>query len=251
MDMIVSDGDTPWCIGIESGAATGWAATDWTEEMMLRTTSLENYDAWVAGDLPFNSPEVTAAIEAWSDIWFNDDYVFGGREQIATTFFGDSPAAMFEDPPKCWMHKQGSFITSFFPEGNEAGVDYDFFYLPPIGDDYGRPYLVSGDLYAATSDRPEVLAFMEYFSRGESLKVWMESGGALSPHKDVDLSWHSDPVEAGVGSAIASATSVRFDASDLMPGEVGAGTFWTGMTSYVNGDADLATVLEEIDASWP
>ena len=133
MDMIVADGDTPWCIGIESGAATGWTATDWTEEMMLRTTSLENYDAWVAGELPFDSPEVKGAIEAWSNIWFNDDYVRGGREQIATTFFGDSPNGMFEDPPKCWMHKQGSFITSFFTEGVEAGVDFDFFYLPPIG----------------------------------------------------------------------------------------------------------------------
>ena len=45
-DQIVSDGDTPWCVGIESGAATGWPATDWTEEFMLRTTSLENYDKW-------------------------------------------------------------------------------------------------------------------------------------------------------------------------------------------------------------
>ena len=139
MDQIVADGDTPWCIGIESGAATGWTATDWTEEYMLRTTSLDNYDAWVRGDLDFDSPEVKTAIETWSEIWFNDDYVLGGREQIATTFFGDSPTAMFEDPPRCWMHKQGSFITSFFPEGTEPG-DYDFFYLPPVGDDFGRPY---------------------------------------------------------------------------------------------------------------
>ena len=29
---IADDGDTAWCIGIESGAATGWAATRWTEE---------------------------------------------------------------------------------------------------------------------------------------------------------------------------------------------------------------------------
>jgi alpha-glucoside transport system substrate-binding protein len=36
-----------------------------------------------------------------------------------------------------------------------------------------------------------------------------------------------------------------------MPGEVGAGSFWTGMTSYVSGAADLDTVLPEIDASWP
>lgn len=34
---IADDGDTAWCIGIESGVATGWTATDWMEEVMLRT----------------------------------------------------------------------------------------------------------------------------------------------------------------------------------------------------------------------
>jgi hypothetical protein len=96
---IADDGDPAWCIGIESGAATGWPATDWTEETMLRTTSLENYDAWVEGTLPFDSPEVRTAIEAWSEIWFNPDFVFGGTDGIVSTNFGDSPAPMFEDPP--------------------------------------------------------------------------------------------------------------------------------------------------------
>ncbi len=54
-DAIVADGDAPWCIGIESGVATGWVATDWIEALMLRTTDASNYDAWVAGDLPFSS----------------------------------------------------------------------------------------------------------------------------------------------------------------------------------------------------
>ncbi|HUM70115.1 MAG TPA: ABC transporter substrate-binding protein, partial [Chloroflexota bacterium] len=143
---IAADGDTAWCIGIESGAATGWVATDWTEEMMLRTTSLENYDAWVAGTLPFDSPEVKNAIETWSELWFNDDYVLGGRSSIVSTFFGDSPGPMFADPPQCWLHKQANFITSFFPQGTEYGVDYDFFYLPPVDEAYGRPFLVAGDL---------------------------------------------------------------------------------------------------------
>jgi alpha-glucoside transport system substrate-binding protein len=44
---------------------------------------------------------------------------------------------------------------------------------------------------------------------------------------------------------------VRFDASDAMPGAVGAGSFWKGMTDYYSGAADLDTVLKEIDASWP
>ena len=77
-ETIASDGDTPWCIGIESGAATGWAMTDWVEDVMLRTTSLENYDKWVAGELPFSSPEVQNAMSYITAIWLNDAYVYGG-----------------------------------------------------------------------------------------------------------------------------------------------------------------------------
>ena len=249
--MIADDGDTAWCIGIESGAATGWAATDWTEEMMLRTTSLENYDAWVAGDLPFASDEVKAAVEAWSEIWFNENYVYGGTDAIVSTFFGDSPAAMFEDPPKCWLHRQGNFITGFFPEGTEAGVDYDFFYLPPVDDAYGKPFLVAGDIMAMFNDTPEAKALMEYFATPASASGWLANGGALAAHQTATPDMYGQELEAGIAALVAEATSFRFDASDLMPGEVGAGSFWTGMTDYVSGAADLDTVMDEIDASWP
>ncbi len=50
---MVNDGETPWCIGIESGSGTGWPATDWIEDIMLRTTSPENYDKWTKGELKF------------------------------------------------------------------------------------------------------------------------------------------------------------------------------------------------------
>ena len=249
-DQIVADGDKPWCVGIESGAATGWPATDWMEEIMLRTTSLENYDAWVDGSLDFNSPEVKNALSILDEVW-SDEYVYGGREAIVTTFFGDAPTPMFEDPPKCWLHKQGNFITSFFPEGTEAGVDYDFFYLPPIDEEYGKPYLVAGDIMAMFDDRPEVRAVMEFFTTGESVREWLAAGGALSPHKDAQLDWYGDPIERSIASAVDEATSVRFDGSDLMPGEVGSGAFWTGMTDFFSGTADMETVLNEIDAAWP
>jgi alpha-glucoside transport system substrate-binding protein len=248
---IADDGDTAWCIGIESGTATGWPATDWMEEVMLRTTSLENYDKWTTGELLFDSPEVKNAVEVMSEIWLNDDYVYGGRASIVSTAFGDAPAPMFDNPPKCWLHKQGNFITSFFPAGAEAGVDYDFFYLPPIDDAYGKPFLVAGDIYAMFNDRPEVRAVMEYFTHGESVKAWMEAGGALSPHKDASLDWYGNDVERGVAQLASEATSLRFDGSDLMPGEVGSGSFWKGMTNYIAGTTDLDTAMQEIDAAWP
>jgi len=248
---IADDGDTAWCIGIESQAATGWPATDWTEEMMLRTTSLENYDAWVAGTLPFASPEVKKAIETWSEIWFTSDYVFGGTDAIVSTYFGDSPAPMFEDPPKCWMHKQGNFITGFFPEGSQAGVDYSFFYLPPVDDAYGKPFLVAGDMMSVFNDRPEVRALMEYFTTPQSASGWLQNGGALAAHLTATPDMYGVDLERGIAELVAQATSFRFDGSDLMPGQVGSGSFWTGMVDYVSGAADLDTVLAEIDASWP
>ena len=250
-DQIVADGDAPWCIGIESGAATGWAATDWIEEIMLRTTSLENYDKWVKGELKFSSPEVKHAAQVMSDLWFKPGYVYGGRQAIVATNFGDAPKPMFEDPPKCWLHRQGNFITTFFPEGKVAGVDYDFFYLPPIDPAYGKPVLVAGDIYAMFNDRPEVRAVFEYFTTGASVEGWVKAGGAISPHLDSSLDWYTNAVDRGVAEIILNATSVRFDGSDLMPGAVGAGSFWKSMTSYVSGSITLDTALAEIDASWP
>lgn len=250
-NMIIADGDTPWAVGIESGAATGWAATDWIEEMMLRTTSLENYDKWVAGELKFDSPEVRGAIEALAEIWFADGMVYGGRKGIATTSFGDAPRVMFDSPPKAWLHKQGNFITSFFPDNLVAGEDYDFFYFPGKDPAYGKPVLVAGDIYAMFDDRPEVRMTMQYFATGASVEGWVKAGGAISPHKDSNLDWYTNIVDRKVAEVIQNATSVRFDGSDLMPGQVGAGSFWKEMTAYVSGSKTLDEALAAIDASWP
>jgi alpha-glucoside transport system substrate-binding protein len=248
---IMADGDTPWAIGIESGAATGWPATDWIEEFMLRVNSLQDYDDWVAGKLKFDSPQVRKAIEKMNEIWMAKGMVYGGTQSIATTSFGDAPKVLFEDPPKAWLHKQGNFITSFFPENLVPGVDYDFFYLPGIDPKYGKPVLVAGDIYAMFNDRPEVRMVMQFFATGASVEAWVKAGGAISPHKDASLDWYSNPVDRKVAETIQNATSVRFDGSDQMPGAVGAGSFWKEMTAYVSGSKTLDQALKAIDASWP
>ncbi len=253
MDQIVKDGDTPWCIGIESGAATGWTATDWVENIMLRTTSLDNYDKWTRGELPFTAPEVKNAVKLMSDIWFQDKYVYGGRKQIVSTNFGDAPTPMLQDQPKCWLHNQGNFITSFFEKakpGIKAGVDYDFYYLPPIDAQYGKPVEFGGDLMSAFRDAPEVRAVMQYFSTFDGVAGWVSVGGALSPHKNSNLAAYSTDLDRKVAQTLLNATSVRFDGSDLMPGAVGAGTFWKGMADYVSGTANLDQAMVEIQKGW-
>ena len=48
---------------------------------------------------------------------------------------------------------------------------------------------------------------------------------------------------------LLGATTFRFDGSDLMPGGVGAGTFWTGMVDYAGGKRLLKSP-PTIQESW-
>jgi len=251
-DQMVADGNTPWCIGVESGNATGWTATDWMEDLMLRTTTPENYDRWVTNDLPFNSPEVIKAMEVYGQFSRNDDYVAGGASSVATTFFGDAPKGLFSTPASCMMHRQASFIPAFFPnEGEEvANGEADFFYFPPYASkDLGNPVLGAGTLYTITKDSEATRAFMQYLQEPRAHEAWMSQGSFLTAHKGADPSAYASDAQRKQGEILTSATTFRFDASDLMPGAIGAGAFWSEMTAFANGQ-DAQTTADNIQAAW-
>ena len=251
-DQTVEDGNTPWCIGVESGNATGWTATDWMEDLMLRTTTPENYDRWVSNDLPFNSPEVLNAMEVYGQFSRNDDYVAGGASSVATTFFGDAPKGLFSSPASCMMHRQASFIPAFFPNKGEevANGEADFFYFPPYEEsDLGNPVLGAGTLWTMTKDSPATRAFFEYMKEPAAHEAWMQQGTFLTAHKGADLSAYATPALRKQGEILSSATTFRFDASDLMPGAIGAGAFWSEMTAFAIGQ-DAKTTADNIQSAW-
>src|SRR5690606_20413825 len=97
-EQMVADGKTPWCIGLGSGGATGWPATDWIEDIMLRINTPEDYDAWVSNDLKFNDPKVIAALGEFG--WFakTEANVAGGVAAVGTTDFRESPLGLFAVP---------------------------------------------------------------------------------------------------------------------------------------------------------
>jgi alpha-glucoside transport system substrate-binding protein len=250
-DKIVADGGTPWCIGLGSGGATGWPATDWVEDMMLRTQPPEVYDQWVTNALPFNSPEVVGAIEAFGTFAKNDAYVAGGAAAVASTDFRDSPKGLFSSPPQCYMHRQASFIPSFFPEGTVLGEDADFFYFPAYAEkDLGQPVLGAGTLAFIMKDSPAAQAFIAWLQTPIAHEVWMAQTGFVTPFKAVNTELYGSAALKKQGEILANATTFRFDGSDLMPGAVGAGSFWTGMVDFVGGKS-AQEVADAIQASWP
>ena len=249
-DQIVADGGTPWCIGLGSGDATGWPATDWVEDIMLRTQPPEVYDGWVSNEIPFTDERIVNALEVFGMFAKNDAWVDGGASAVAGTDFRESPAGMFTVPPKCYMHRQASFIPVFFPEGTELGLDADFFYFPPFeAEGLGNPVLGAGALLAITQDSEATHVLLDYLSTALASELWMAQGGFLTPHKGVNIEAYANDTQRGLGEILLAATTFRFDGSDLMPGAIGAGAFWTGMVDFVSG-ASAEDVAAEIQAAW-
>jgi len=248
-DEMVDDGFTPWCIGIGSEAATGWPATDWVEDIMLRTQPFEVYQDWISNEIPFTDERVQNAISLFGDIARTDEYVQGGAVGVQTTDFRDSPQGLFTVPPECLMHRQASFVAGFFPDDVEVGEDADFFYFPPIDEDLGSPVLGGGTLIAIANDTPATREFLNFLTTPLAHELWMAQAGFLTPHTGANLDTYSSDVLRAQGEILLNADTFGFDASDLMPGAIGAGAFWTAMVDYVGG-ASVEEVTEFVQEQW-
>ncbi len=253
-EQMKADGNVPWCVGIESGDATGWAFTDWMEDMMLRLHGPDVYDQWVSNDIPFNDARVVEVAEFVGSIWFAEGNVLGGRDLIATTGFKE--AALPVADGECMMHRQANFAGAFFTEvGASLGPDGDVnvFYLPTVSDEFGQVVLGAGTHAVAFTDKPETLATLEYIGTAEyaDTRIMADKGGFLSPNRDHDTSLYSSNFDRTLAEILVSASPFRFDASDLMPGEVGAGEFWRSGTDYVSGAKTAEEFAEDVQDAWP
>lgn len=251
-EQIIADGETPWCIGLGSGSATGWPATDWVEEMMLRTQPPEVYDQWVTNQIPFDDERVVAAIDEFGAFVRNEDYVAGGAAATATTDFRDSPKGLFSVPTQCYLHRQASFIPAFFPEGTVVGEDVDFFYFPAFESmELGKPVLGAGTFMGMTKESDVAHGLMAFFQTPIAHELFMaiEGEGFLTPYSAANVNLYASDWQRAQGEILLNATTFRFDGSDLMPGAIGTGAFWTGMVDYVGGK-DSSAVAGAIQKSW-
>jgi alpha-glucoside transport system substrate-binding protein len=250
----------PWCVGLESGAGTGWPATDWLEEYVLRFGGLDEYNAWIAGDVLFDSPLVTQAGEKVAEELLSPGKVNGGGPGAATTSFQTAGNQLFVegiDNGQCFMMRQGSFIADFFPDDIKAQIadgdlsNIDFFQLPsPEGTDVAM--LGGGDLVGAFTDSDATRQVVEYITGKDfGTNGYASQAIFLSPHNDFDTSNYTTEFQKKAQELLRNSTLFGFDASDQMPGEVGAGTEWTELTNWFAGQKTMEQAFQDIDASWP
>ncbi|WEK12480.1 MAG: ABC transporter substrate-binding protein [Candidatus Microbacterium phytovorans] len=248
----------PWCIGFGSDAATGWPGTDWIEDLVLRQSGTEVYDKWIANETPFTDPAIKSAFDEFGKIALNPDYVnagFGGTDTIVTTPFGDPAQALVDGD--CALHHQASFYDGFVTDaGGEVAEDGDIwaFLMPPFeagGASDGAVVTGGGEIVAAFDDAESTQKVQEYLSSPEWANSRVSLGGVISANKGLDpANASSNILKAAIEILQAETTTFRFDASDLMPGAVGSGTFFKGMVDWVNG-TDTDSVLQQIESGWP
>jgi len=249
---IAGTGVKPWCAGIESGVATGWPATDWIEDVLLRDQGPDVYDQWVAHKIPFNDPKIVSATDRVGTILKNPNFVNGGIgdvKSIATTAFQEGGIPITAG--KCAMHRQASFYANQWPKGTKVAEDGDVFafYFPAI-DPAKKPVLGAGEFTVAFADRPEVQAVQTYLASEHHANSRAKLGNWVSANKKLNLANVANPIDKKSVEILQDSSAVfRFDGSDLMPSAVGAGSFWKEMTNWITGK-DTKSTLDAIEASW-
>jgi alpha-glucoside transport system substrate-binding protein len=234
----------PWCLGIESGAASGWPATDWIEDLVLRTAGPDTYTKWYQGKVKWTDPAIKNAVS----IYVNDVVAksYGGASTVVATNFGNAGDPLFADPPGCALLHQASFITGFSQfKSHKAGTDYNFMPFPDIDSKYAGAVEGAGDLFGMFHDTPAAKSLMKYLVTADAQDIWVKAGGALSANKNAKS--YPDDISKRSADILANAKIFVFDASDGMPTAMND-AFWKQMVALTNGSTTVDKALSDLDA---
>lgn len=244
------DAVAPWCFSMESGTATGWAATDWVEDLVLRRAGPEIYDEWTTGNRGFGDLRVSDAFAEFDDLVIDTGRSAGGLPTILEEPVSDGSGPLFGDEPGCAMYKQASFAESWFPDGAVTGGEVDFFVLPGLEADAPAPLVLGEDLLVQFSDDSATDRLMTYLVSPDGARTWADRGGFFNVRRDVDPESYFTSTDRRLAALIGEARTLRPDATDAMPPAIGADLVWNEITSWIAGSTTLEEFTDTIDAAY-
>jgi alpha-glucoside transport system substrate-binding protein len=247
---IKSSGTTPWCVALASTGADGWPGSDWIKEIVLSQSGPDVYDKWVAGTQKWTSPEIKLAFQTWGQILgSNDSNVYGGKNYMLSTQFGGVGTPMFQNPPKCYMLNQATFIPSFFTSADptlKPVTNFNFFPLPDINTQFTGAHVVAGDSWSMFKDTPQARALIKYLTTAEAQTIWVKLGGKLSPNKQTSLDAYPDPLAKEEAQTLVNTQIAKYDATDNMPVAM-KDAAWQAVLAFASDQTKLDSILAGLD----
>ncbi|MDN3353793.1 ABC transporter substrate-binding protein [Actinomadura sp. DC4] len=231
-----------WCMGVADTSSSGWPGTDWVEDLLLHRSGPRKYDQWVAGRLPWTSPEVRDAWRAFGAIAAKA----GGTDHVLLTGFGQAGAPMFAPRPGCLLDHEGSFITAFY--SGTPGTEYDFVPFPPAGKAGQGAQEIAGDLLGIFHGTSAARRLAAYLTTRPAQEAWARrlASGAYSLNRQVPIGVYPDPVAKKIATGLTHAGTVRFDGSDSMP-QTMASAFDNAVLEYLAAPDHLDALLSALD----
>jgi alpha-glucoside transport system substrate-binding protein len=238
-----SKATAPWCFSVESGAATGWPATDLLESFVLHTQGPDYYNNWWAGKVKWTDPGMKSDWQMLGDVVAQS---YGGANRILTTNFANAGDPLFTTPPGCLFLHQASFITGLGQFAKETKLtDYNFFPFPSITAQYAGAVEGAGDLFGMFKNTPQSDALMKYLVSAQAQTLFVSGGEFLSANKQVAN--YPNAMNQALGAILANASSFVFDASDQMPTQMQS-EFYKGLVNYIQNPGQLDSILQHLDS---
>jgi alpha-glucoside transport system substrate-binding protein len=246
LKMTPPSGGKLFCVGLESGADSGWPATDNIEGIIMRQSGDQVYNDWWQGKHKWSSPEIKKAFETFGQM-VSADNVYGGPNTVLTTNFGRAGKPMFATPPGCVFEEQATFITNFFLEDypNLKPVD-DFNFVPPpsYNSQYDGNIEFFFDAAVMYNDTPQSRAFMNYLATADAQAIFVKGGGTLAANKKVTE--FPDPVFKHASEVVSGASKLLVDGSDNMPNEMRT-AFLKATLDFAKDQSKLDSILANLD----
>ena len=244
VEQMVADGNTPWSMGMESGAATGWTGSDFIQDVLLAQQGPEYVMSLIDGSTSYDDAGVIQAYETYAK-WASDEtYTIGGATGTVEIGFLDAIHRTFADPQEAMMVKQSGFaggeVVAQFPS-LEYGTDFDFFAFP------GAQGMQGGaDNLFVFGDSAATQAMVAFLTSAEGAASWAKAGFDLSPNKWAE-GQYADEQLAKKGAALGGATGFTPDLGDALGAPFNAAE-WTAIIAVVQG-GDAAAALAEAAAA--
>lgn len=236
---------------MRSGAESGWPGTDWVEDILLHQSGVETYRRWASGSLPWTSPQVRSAWQAWRDLLAAAGMTGDAdTRRMLLTGWDEAGARQGASGPGCALEHQGSFAralrdtyTTFLP--------FPRFEPGPDAGDTGVE--VSVDVAGLFSEKPAARRLLTYLASQAGQAQWTAHAGGsfFSPRTDIDraTAYQSDALGGQIAGRLADPTANRcLDASDFMPQTV-ANAFSASILEFLSDPAPdaLAPILTRLD----
>jgi len=239
-----------FCAGIESGAASGWPASDDLDNIIMRQSGPTVYTNWIEGRQKWTSPEIKSGYQALLQM-VSASNVYGGSNFVLSTNFQKAGDPLFKPAGSakagCLFLEQATFQPPFFTQdfpGLQAGVDFNFFGHPSMGNtQFDGNYNGFYDNYAMYNDTPAARQLMQWMVNSQSQQTWASSGVGLSSSNHTT---YTDPVFKGAAAVAASGTNMLITAGDYMPTDM-RNAYWQSLLNVTTNPGSLNSELSHLD----